>query len=249
MSVHINIKRVFETATRRFILDVQLDTTAHRIALFGPSGSGKTLTVQAVSGLLTPDQGQIRVNNKVFFCSQTQQNMPPQQRRLAYLLQDYGLFPHLTVAQNISFGLKKGFFNPPKGWVPPSAKKWIDAFELQEILNHYPNEISGGQKQRTALARALAVSPELVLLDEPLAALDPTLRVKMRQELSDLQHRLDIPSIIITHDPEDAIVLADEVYQIDEGKIIGCCRPEELIQEIKRSNERVSAELLVRAIA
>lgn len=249
MSVCIHIKRAFENKNRQFLLDIKLETTAHRIALFGPSGSGKTLTIQAVSGLLTPDEGEIRVNNKLFFCSKTHINLAPQERRLAYLLQDYGLFPHLTVAQNISFGLKKGFLNPSKSWVPASAKRWVDAFELGAILNSYPNEISGGQKQRTALARALAISPELVLLDEPLAALDINLRVKMRQELSELQRRLAIPSIIITHDPEDAIVLADEVYRIADGKIVAQCSPEQLSRDIELSSERLAAELLAKAVS
>lgn len=243
MAVSIHIQRSLSSATRQFELDIQLDSQAQRIALFGPSGSGKTLTIQAVSGLMTPDQGSIVVNDTLLFCSQKGVNLSPQQRHLAYLLQDYGLFPHLTVAQNISFGLRKGWLNPSKKWVPAQAKKWIDAFELTPILGNYPREISGGQKQRTALARALAVNPSMLLLDEPLAALDINLRVKMRQELSALQKRLGIPSIIITHDPEDAIVLADEVYRIADGRIVGRCTPAELNHEIQRSSEQLLVDL------
>lgn len=230
MSVAIQIYCALQAANRPFVLDVEVQTNAHRIALFGPSGSGKTLTLQAVAGLLTPDAGQIELNGKLLFCAKTGVNLNPQQRRLAYLLQDYGLFPHLTVAQNISFGLRKGWLNPSKTWLPAQAEKWVEAFELRSVLHSYPREISGGQKQRTALARALAVEPELLLLDEPLAALDIPLRVRMRQELAQLQRSLGIPSIIITHDPEDAVVLADEVYKIADGKIVGRCTPTELIQ-------------------
>lgn len=240
MSVYIDIQRTLTNANREFVLDVQLETQARRIALFGPSGSGKTLTIQAVSGLMSPDSGEIRVNGSVFFSTKEGINIPPQERQLAYLLQDYGLFPHLTVAQNISFGLKRGLLNPSKKWVPNGAKQWIEAFELHAILGNYPSEISGGQKQRTALARALAVSPGLLLLDEPLAALDSNLRVRMREELLQLQHRLDIPSIIITHDPEDAIVLADEVYKIADGKIQGYCSPRELMSHSHLDNSHKS---------
>lgn len=243
MAVSIHIQRSLSSATRQFELNIQLDSQAQRIALFGPSGSGKTLTIQAVSGLMTPDKGSIVVNDTLLFCSQKGVNLSPQQRHLAYLLQDYGLFPHLTVAQNISFGLRKGWLNPSKKWVPSQAKKWIDAFELTPILGNYPGEISGGQKQRTALARALAVSPSMLLLDEPLAALDINLRVKMRQELRALQKRLGIPSIIITHDPEDAIVLADEVYRIADGRIVGRCTPAELNHEIQRSSEQLLVDV------
>lgn len=231
MSVYIEIQRSIQVAARHFELDIKINTQAQRIALFGPSGSGKTLTIQAMAGLLTPDSGEVRINNTVLFNSATGINIIPQKRKLAYLLQDYGLFPHLTVGQNISFGLHKGFFNPSKKWLPTEAKRWVDAFELAPILNNYPAEISGGQKQRTALARALAVAPELLLLDEPLAALDSHLRVRMRQELAQLQHKLDIPSIIITHDPEDALMLADEVYKIADGKIVEQCSPTELMAQ------------------
>lgn len=243
MAVSINIKRSLTASSRHFLLDVQLNTKARRIALFGPSGSGKTLTIQAVAGLLTPDEGKIQVNNKVLFDSEAGVNLIPQKRNLAYLLQDYGLFPHLTVGQNISFGLGRGFLNPSKKWIPASAKRWIDAFELEPILNSFPAEISGGQKQRTALARALAIEPELLLLDEPLAALDINLRLRMRQELAQLQRKLDMPSILITHDPADAIMLADEVYRIADGKIVGYCSPAELSQEMQLSSERLTAEL------
>lgn len=232
MSVYIEIQRSIQVAARHFELDIKINTQAQRIALFGPSGSGKTLTIQAMAGLLTPDSGEVRINNTVLFNSATGINIIPQKRKLAYLLQDYGLFPHLTVGQNISFGLHKGFFNPSKKWLPTEAKRWVDVFELAPILNNYPAEISGGQKQRTALARALAVAPELLLLDEPLAALDSHLRVRMRQELAQLQHKLDIPSIIITHDPEDALMLADEVYKIADGKIVEQCSPTELMAQI-----------------
>src|SRR3546814_1991490 len=206
--------------TRQFDLDLRIAATAHRIALFGNAGAGKTLTVQAIPGLMRPDSGCIQVSGKTFYDSRQGIFLSPQARRVGYLQQDYGLFPHLTVAQNVSFGLKKGWFNPGGRAWPEAARRWIDSFELDGILNSYPAEISGGQKQRVALARALAVEPDLLLLDEPLSALDAQLRDRMRGELADLQARLDIPTILITHDPDDALVLADRIYQIQDGRIV-----------------------------
>ncbi|NYT62052.1 ATP-binding cassette domain-containing protein [Alcaligenaceae bacterium] len=226
IQVQIN-RRVF-AGKREFLLDVAIASSSSRIALFGPSGSGKTLTVQAIAGLLRPDSGHIAINGVTLYSSERNIWLAPQDRHLAYLQQDYGLFPHLTVAQNIGFGLKKGWFNQRRQALPAAARRWVEAFELEAILHSYPSEISGGQKQRVALARALAVEPRLLLLDEPLAALDAGLRIKMRAELAALQARLDIPTILITHDPADAVALADRVYNIDRGKITADCRPDML---------------------
>lgn len=243
MGVSLHIQRTFKQESQFFNLDVRLETQAQRIAILGPSGSGKTLTLQSIAGLIRPEQGYIQVHDTCFFCSERKVNMAPQARRLAYLQQDYALLPHLTVAQNISFGLKKGWFNPSRKWVSAVAQYWIEAFELQPILGSYPHEISGGQKQRTALARALVLKPDLILLDEPLAALDMGLRVRMRQELLQVQQRLKIPSIIITHDPEDAVVLADEIYMMAAGSIQGRCAPNDLQDEIALSTQRLEIEL------
>ncbi|HUH59348.1 MAG TPA: ATP-binding cassette domain-containing protein [Candidimonas sp.] len=225
MSIAVHIQRKLVAGAREFSLDICLESSAKRIALFGPSGSGKTLTMQAVAGLLRPDRGSIVINGKQFYDSAQGIWLGPRQRRIAYLFQDYGLFPHLTVAQNVAFGLTSRWFNPRRGAVPPAAAHWMASFELDAVANSYPAEISGGQKQRVALARALATEPDMLLLDEPLAALDAGLRTKMRRRLAVLQHQLDIPTIIITHDPADVLELADEVFQIQNGGIIGSCSP------------------------
>jgi len=169
--------------------------------------------------LLRPDAGRIDINGRVLFDAQAGICLPSQSRRVAYLFQDYALFPHLTVAQNIAFGLRRGWLNPPKREVGPEARRWVDAFELGSIVGSYPNEISGGQKQRVALARALTLQPDILLLDEPFSALDSQLRGKMRQELNVLQRQLDVPMLLITHDPADVDALADEVFEVREGKV------------------------------
>ncbi|WP_313388821.1 ATP-binding cassette domain-containing protein [Achromobacter aegrifaciens] len=219
MSVSIQVRKQMVSGDRRFALDVAFDSSAKRIALFGPSGAGKSLTLRAVAGLLRPDAGRIEINGRVLFDTDAGVNLPAQSRRVAYLFQDYALFPHLTVAQNIAFGLRRGWRNPPRRDVGPEAQGWVDAFELGSIVGSYPSEISGGQKQRVALARALMLRPDILLLDEPFSALDSQLRGKMRLELNALQRQLDVPMLLITHDPADVDALADEVFEVREGRV------------------------------
>lgn len=219
MSVDLRIRKNMVSGERHFSLDVAFSSKSKRIALFGPSGAGKSLTLRAVAGLLRPDAGRIEINGRVLFDSDARLSVAPQARRVAYLFQDYALFPHLTVAQNIAFGSRRGWLNPPRRAVSAEARRWVDAFELGAILGSYPHEISGGQKQRVALARALVLKPEILLLDEPFSALDSQLRGKMRQELDTLQRQLDVPMLLITHDPADVEALADEVFELRDGKV------------------------------
>ncbi|MGY6270414.1 ATP-binding cassette domain-containing protein [Achromobacter denitrificans] len=219
MSVSIRVRKQMMSGDRRFALDVAFDSSAKRIALFGPSGAGKSLTLRAVAGLLRPDSGRIEINGRVLYDAEARICLPAQSRRVAYLFQDYALFPHLTVAQNIAFGLRRGWLNPPRREVGPQAQRWVDAFELGSIVGSYPGEISGGQKQRVALARALMLQPDILLLDEPFSALDAQLRGKMRLELNALQRQLDVPMLLITHDPADVDALADEVFEVREGSV------------------------------
>jgi molybdate transport system ATP-binding protein len=227
--IEIAISKQLRNGAQAFSLDVELASDARRLVLFGPSGSGKTQTLQAIAGLTRPDRGRIVVDGVTLFDSEQGVFLRAQERGIAYLQQDYGLFPHLNVAQNIGFGLSPGWLNPRRRVLSDEAMYWVRAFELDSLLDSYPHEISGGQKQRVALARALALKPRLLLLDEPLSALDAGLRTKMRQEISSLQARLDIPSILITHDVEDAVVLAEQVFCVAGGRIVKVCRPQDLV--------------------
>ncbi|MDY0309771.1 MAG: ATP-binding cassette domain-containing protein [Castellaniella sp.] len=212
-----------------FLLRPRWRTDARRVALFGPSGSGKSLTMQAIAGLLRPDRGRIEVAGRVLFDSETDVDVPPRDRRLAYLFQDYALFPHLTVRQNIGFGLRRGWLNlHGRRDLPEQAQRWVQAFGLVTLLDRYPAELSGGQRQRVALARALSTDPGLLLLDEPLSALDAGLKARMRDELAQLQRDIDIPTVLITHDLADVRVLADEVFHIAHGEIQG--QAEQVVQ-------------------
>ncbi|MGN8111923.1 sulfate/molybdate ABC transporter ATP-binding protein [Paraburkholderia strydomiana] len=219
MPLEVDIHKTFVSAERRFALDVAFTATTQRVVLFGPSGAGKSLTLQAIAGLLRPDEGKITLHGNALFDSKLNVDLKPQARKVAYLFQDYALFPHLNVRQNIGFGLQRGWFNPRARSSHAQIDYWLDALELRGVAGNYPAQLSGGQKQRVALARALVAQPQLLLLDEPFSALDSTLRQRMRLELSDLQTRLDIPMVLITHDPDDVAAFGDQVVQISDGGV------------------------------
>jgi len=215
------IRHQLQTTGRHFALDIKINTQAKHIALFGPSGSGKSLTAQAMAGILPLKTGHIDINNRLLFDSMTGVDIAPRARKIGYLPQNYALFPHLTVLQNIAFGLQAGWRNiRRRAQVPDKLKPWLDTFELTSLLHSYPHELSGGQQQRVGLARALVAEPEILILDEPLSALDGLLRQKMRTVLNQLQQQLEIPTLLITHDPADLASLATEVHYIEQGRIM-----------------------------
>lgn len=205
-----------------FTLDATLQTDARRIAILGGSGSGKTLFMQAIAGLYRPDGGHVRVGGQCFY--DARHFLPTAKRNVAYLFQDYALFPHLTVAQNIAFGLYQGWRNPGKT-LPAEVDTWLQRLDIAHIAGLYPAQLSGGQKQRTALARALIRRPSVLLLDEPFSALDTGLRDRMRHLVSDLQREYDVPLILITHDPADAQALGDDFYQMSRHDDRATLRP------------------------
>lgn len=219
MSVTVQIRKTLRAGDRVFRLDIDFTSDSDRIVLYGPSGAGKSLTLKAMAGLMTPDEGRIVLNQRTLFDAGQDINVRPQERNVAYLFQDYALFPHLTVAQNIAFGLRRGCFPLRRPAAHPAVVKWLQAFGLEATSGSYPSQISGGQRQRVALARALVAQPDILLLDEPFSALDLSLRERMREELSALQEQLQVPMLIITHDPADVGVLGDAVFDVHDGMI------------------------------
>ena len=218
----VALRRQLRHGSSRFDLDVRFASTASRVALFGPSGAGKTQTLRMICGITPPDSGRVALAGRVLFDREAGVSLSPQQRRLAYVFQDYALFPHLSVKQNIAFACRHGWRNPPLRMQEPRADVWIERFGLQAVCNHYPHQISGGQRQRTALARALVTEPAALLLDEPFAALDGALRRQLRTELLQLQQSLQLPLLLITHDDDDLAQLAEQVVCLAGGRVAAC---------------------------
>ena len=218
--IDVVLKKTLVSDSGEFELDVSFETESRRLVLLGPSGAGKSLTMRIIAGLIKPDAGRIIVDGRVYFDKKARVHLPACARKTGLLFQDYALFPHLTVGQNIAFGLSKGWLNPSKQDSSPEVVEWIQKFELGAVALNYPHQISGGQKQRVALARALVANPHVLLLDEPFAALDQALRARMREEVSLLQKELNIPMILITHDEQDAFVLGDHVIRLAQGRVV-----------------------------
>lgn len=219
MQIEVDIRKTLRSGQRTFELSARFASDSRRIVIYGASGAGKSQLLKAVAGLTTPDAGRIAVAGCCLFDSAGAINVAPQRRGLAYLFQDYALFPHLNVRQNIGFGLQRGWFNPATRMDNEAIRHWLQAFELESVALQYPHALSGGQRQRVALARALIANPRALLLDEPFAALDPALRARMRLELDALQRRLAIPMLLITHDPVDVDAFGEHVLRMDEGGI------------------------------
>jgi molybdate transport system ATP-binding protein len=183
--------------------------------LFGPSGSGKTTLLRCLAGLDQPDRGRVYFGDEVWFDAARRVALPPQRRGIGYLFQEYALFPHLTVARNIAYGL---------GGVQPAerdrqVRAMVDLLGLTGLEQRYPRQLSGGQQQRVALARVLVRRPRLLLLDEPLSALDAPTREPLRRELRRLLAGFGIPTVLVTHDRIEALALGDQVVVLDQGRV------------------------------
>ena len=215
---NIVIEKEYVGKNRIFKMDVSIQSNAERLVLFGASGSGKTQLLRMLSGLVRPDQGSIEFEGKTLFNQSASINLSPQERSLAYVFQEYALFPHLTVMQNIAFSVNKGWLNKGQSFVNEDVESWLEKFELKNLAYQYPHQLSGGQSQRVALARALVCQPKALLLDEPFSALDDGLRKALRSELYELQKQLSIPMILISHNLDDVHSFSDELIQIREGR-------------------------------
>ena len=196
-----------------FSYDARLEAGNEIVVLFGHSGAGKSLTLQLIAGLLRPDEGRIAIGGEPVFDSASGLDLAPQQRRIGYVVQDLALFPHMTVAENVGFGMT-GEGQDQR------LRELLDVMHLGAFRNRKPRSLSGGQQQRVALARALAREAKLLLLDEPFSALDESLRVELRRELIRLRSELDLSVIFVTHDLREAHLVADRLAVFDAGRLL-----------------------------
>lgn len=193
-------------------IDIRI-TKGQLISLYGPSGAGKTSLLRMLAGVLRPDFGHIEVDGQVWYDHQAKVLITPQRRNVAIVFQDFALFPNMTVRENIAYPL---FRNQSASLVDDL----VDFMELGELQHKYPFHLSGGQKQRVALARAVVRKPDLLLLDEPLSALDTELRFKMQDFILRVHQEFNLTTILVSHDMLEVLKLADSVFMLSEGKII-----------------------------
>lgn len=216
--LHVAIKKRLESdKSGSFNLDVTFDAVEGITILFGPSGSGKTTTLRAIAGIVTPDNGTISVGEAIYFDSATEANLSIQKRRVGYVFQDYALFPHMTAEQNVAYGIKD---NGVRGASRlERARAILAVFKIEHVGQRFPQNMSGGEQQRTALARALASDPAVVLLDEPLSAVDADTRTRLLDEVALAQEQFKIPFIYVTHNTAEAERLATQVVVLQEGSV------------------------------
>ena len=215
-----------EKQTREFRLAVQFTADSAPLGLLGPSGSGKTMTLRAIAGLETPERGRIVLGGRVLFDSEQGVNVPPRDRRIGVLFQNYALFPHLTVGENISFGLA----HATDGERNKRIAKQLRAAHLDGLADRYPANLSGGEQQRVALARALAIEPAALLLDEPFSALDIHLRSALERHLSETLGRYEGSTVFVSHNLEEAYRICEKLVVLSKGSVAAQGPKEEIFR-------------------
>lgn len=210
-----------EAHPERFELDVEFEAPPGFAILFGASGSGKTTTLKAISGIVRPDSGRISIGDEELFDSKRRIDLPIRKRGVGYVFQDLALFPHLTVRANVEFGMSER----PHDDRRRRAEAMMDALRISHTARRKPREISGGEAQRVALARALSCKPRILLLDEPLSALDEATKLSVISDLKSINRELRLPILYVTHNREEAISLGERVIVLERGRVVACGEP------------------------
>ena len=213
-------KASIRTRLGDFELAVEIEAGTRPLALIGPNGSGKTTLLRALAGAVAVDEGEIVIGGEVLTSTRQAIEVPIEARRVGYVPQGYGLFPHLSVLDNVAFGLSLGPAKLPRGQRPARAREVLGQLGCGELEARAVSGLSGGEQQRVALARALVLEPALLLLDEPLAALDATTRRRVRRVLAEHLRGVARPTVIVTHDVRDVVALDAEVCVLDAGRVV-----------------------------
>ncbi len=220
--LEVQLVRTLHTPRGPMQLDVALTVRPHElVAIFGPSGAGKTSILRMIAGLMRPDRGCVRWRGTTWYSDQHGVFVPPQRRPVGMVFQDYALFPNLTVRENLAFAL-------PAHGDRRCVDTWLERFALRALADRKPHELSGGEQQRVALARALIRRPEVLLLDEPLAALDPRLRVRLQDEILEVHRTMRMTTILVSHDIAEVFRMATRVYVLQDGRVVQVGTPEEV---------------------
>ncbi|AHE95947.1 GTPase [Thermocrinis ruber] len=220
--IRFSLKKKLHGAQGDLLLELEFEMEEEEfIVVLGPSGSGKTTLLRMLAGLEKPEEGYIEVKGEVWYDSKRGINLPPQKRDVGFVFQDYALFPNMSLFENIAFGMKKKDLQ--------RVMELLRLAGLEQLKDKKPSVLSGGQKQRVALLRALAREPKLLLLDEPLSALDPETAIILREEIKKFQRSFNIPTIMVSHNREDALSLASRVLLLSEGKIKSVGKPKDVL--------------------
>jgi len=226
--IEIRIRKHFPRAhgSSAFTLDVELAAQPGVTVLFGPSGAGKTLTLDAIAGFLKPDSGRVLVDDMLLFDGATGVCLPPQERHCGYVFQNYALFPHMNLRQNIAFAAER----LPRLERHRKVQEMLARFRLDEVASRAPHELSGGQRQRGSIARALLAAPRLLLLDEPARGLDAPLRAELYDVIREVRAGFQLPVVLVTHDLEECFALGDAMHVVREGRIVQSGAPESIVE-------------------
>ena len=228
MKLHVHIKKKIS----EFSLAVDLEMTDGLLSLLGPSGCGKTMTLKCIAGIENPDEGFIKLGDRVLFDSRKKICLPPQKRRVGYMFQDYALFPHMTVRQNVLTGMGR---RPD----PASADPFLERFRIADLHDRLPEELSGGQKQRVAMARIAAQDPDVILMDEPFSAMDTMLKWELEQEMLETLSEAEKPVLFVSHDLDEVYRMGGNICCMKDGKTGNIISNEEFFEDLKNGNSEL----------